>query len=211
MYNNQLPKENPLWDLAYWEATKGLAEFTSWVNDELIVGDCSGDKIVSIQPDELLQIVSAVRSRTLEIPRAAGKSEEEDKKDENNVDDNDNEDSFFTDISLVPVIDFVNHDNARLNAYFDVDKQTQDILLKLDSDTLLNVGNNEIVEVFISYSKIEDVNRFFFNYGFIPTSNYPEKLFEIPFWGHSEGYITNHQDNDDDIKPDGKQGEFEFA
>ncbi|GMF03178.1 unnamed protein product [Ambrosiozyma monospora] len=87
MYNDQLSKENPLWDLAYWEATKGLAEFTSWVNDELIVGDDEKDKNVKIQPDELLQIVSAVRSRTLEIPRAAGKSEEGEKKDESKEED----------------------------------------------------------------------------------------------------------------------------
>ncbi|GME84723.1 unnamed protein product [Ambrosiozyma monospora] len=86
-------------------------------------------------------------------------------------------------------------------------RKTRDILLKLDCDTLFDVGNNETIEVFISYSKIEDVNRFFFNYGFIPTSNYPEKLFEIPFWGFAEGYVANY----DDIKPDGKLTGFNVA
>ncbi|CUM63538.1 uncharacterized protein PRCAT00001116001 [Priceomyces carsonii] len=111
--------------------------------------------------DMFYQIESAVKSRTLEIP---SKSEDVD----------DNEDDYFVNVTLVPVLDFANHSHHS-NAYFDVDIYSGDILLKLKPTNIIGK-----LEVTISYSEIESIQHFVDTYGFIPQlSDYDFQLFEL--------------------------------
>ncbi|GMG21638.1 unnamed protein product [[Candida] boidinii] len=136
-------------------------EFIKFINSEF--GEKDGHKIKLIDSDLFLQILSAVSSRTLEIPRQV---------------DNDSEgegDDFTIDVTLVPILDFVNHDNIKLNSFFDIDRETNDIILKLDFELydkncreIRESSNSKEIEIFISYSPIEEIFKFFFNYGFIP-------------------------------------------
>lgn len=149
---------NSLVNSVYMELTSGeTREFAEFVSDELDV---------VVKEEEVRQLNSAVRSRILEIPRSSGQG-----------------DDFVTDITLVPLLDFANHDNAQQNAHFDVDRTNSDVILKAEGAI--------DGEVFISYSPVEDINRFFFNYGFIPRSSEGWKLIEIPFWGYSKNLPDN--------------------
>ncbi|QPG74465.1 hypothetical protein FOA43_001795 [Brettanomyces nanus] len=159
----------------YKEEFKGNSLFDS-VYKQLINGDCEEfAKFIEVEAlenvygevisaEEIQHLVTAIRSRILEIPRET-----------------ESEGDFTIDITLVPILDFANHDNDKVNAYFDVDRVNGDIILKLDKDKIK--GSKGKHEVLISYSRIEDMNRFFLNYGFIPRSK-GIKLIEIPFWGY---------------------------
>lgn len=92
------------------------------------------------------QLHQAVKSRVLEIPHAVGDGDGED---------------FETDVTLVPLLDFANH-NCAYNAVFDIDRTNRDVLLRLESS--VEAGQ----EIFISYSPGEVKNTFFRTYGFIP-------------------------------------------
>lgn len=85
----------------------------------------------------------AVKLRVLEIPHA------------------DVGEDFTTNITLVPMLDFANHAAAN-NAVFDVDRQTEDVLLRL-----VNAVPKD-TEVCISYSPTAEVGEFLQTYGFIP-------------------------------------------
>ncbi|KAH3662035.1 hypothetical protein OGAPHI_006216 [Ogataea philodendri] len=114
---------------------------------------------VSIPGCDIRRLTAAVRSRTLEIPKI------------------DEDGDYYVQISLVPGLDFANHDNARQNATFDVDPDTNEIVLK--TTTTVAAGS----EIFISYTPYEDMTRMFVTYGFIPCSN-GLKAVDIPFWGY---------------------------
>lgn len=101
----------------------------------------------------LRQIYAAISSRCLEIPQEVDS----------------NTDDFLVNSTLVPVIDFANHDNKLQNAHFDVDRKTNDVLLLLDVEKC--ASKNEPLEVFISYSPVEDLFSFIFTYGFAPSTN----------------------------------------
>lgn len=71
---------------------------------------------------------------------------------------------FHVNVTLVPILDFANHVYNN-NSYFDVDLNTQDVILKIKSEY---VKNSEF-EVTINYDKIELIDNFITNYGFIPS------------------------------------------
>lgn len=95
-------------------------------------------------------LMASISSRCLEIPHEEHKGS----------------DDFYVNTTLVPVLDYVNHDNKRVNAHFDVDRSTNDILLVLDMDSCPQ--NEEVFEVFISYSPVDEVIHFEKSYGFFP-------------------------------------------
>lgn len=114
--------------------------------------------------DEAYQLHQAVKSRVLEIPHAIsapsrGESDEEDEDEE----EDDDQDNFTTNVTLVPVLDFANHSSDN-NAVFDVDRETLEVILKLQRD----VATGE--EICISYSPTDALDVFFRTYGFIPQS-----------------------------------------
>jgi hypothetical protein len=168
------------------------AEITELINEELAdyheeseEGECNV-KIEKVKVEEILQICAAVRSRMLEIPRAIEKKEDSEHSDE---------DDFYVDLTMVPVLDFVNHDRSKRNAYFDVDLETKDIILYFD-------GGNEcdptsgVCEVFISYEEFEDLHRMFVNYGFVPRSSGVDKYLELPiigYLGENNNILDDHE------------------
>lgn len=77
----------------------------------------------------------------------------------------DNTDDYVIDISLVPILDFVNH-NHNNNSYFDIDRRTNDIVLKLKSNVQMNM--NDKFEVTISYDPEDNIKEFLYTYGFVP-------------------------------------------
>lgn len=100
----------------------------------------------------LRQVYAAVSSRCLEIPEEV----------------NTGSDDFVVNTTLVPALDYANHDNEMQNAHFDVDRETGDVLLLLDMNRLPT--KKKKFEVLISYSPDEDPASFMFFYGFIPSS-----------------------------------------
>lgn len=104
------------------------------------------------------QIYFAVVSRVLEIPASIDESED-----------------FVVNTTLVPVLDFANHDNRRKNAWYDIDRKTNDVLLIYDCQS-------SDKEVLISYSPGEEINNFLTVYGFIPsTASYYNLSFDREF------------------------------
>ncbi|ODQ81452.1 hypothetical protein BABINDRAFT_159739 [Babjeviella inositovora NRRL Y-12698] len=122
-----------------------------------------GVDIFDILPLERFhQINAAVKSRILEIPE-----EIESKSDD-----------FLTNVTLVPLLDFANHSNGdKLNAYFDIDRVSGDVLLKFDAEKL----SDGEVEVCITYTKNEDVAKVFMNYGFVPQLSQAPSVYELYF------------------------------
>lgn len=119
---------------------------------------------------EYYQIIHAIRSRVLEIPYA-----------------NDEGDDYYTNISLVPLLDFANHAAAsQSNSYFDVDKATNDVVLKLNGSKM-TTGTFEIT---ISYSTTESIQHFIQTYGFIPASD-DYQLLEVKIPAYSINEHTN--------------------
>lgn len=120
---------------------------------------------------EAFQLFQAVKSRVLEIPCEIESAEDIGTKAcDNNLiskeSDGNNED-FETNVSLVPMLDFANHDFHN-NAVFDVDRKTKEVILRLTR----SIASEE--EITICYSPLtEDMSRrfmnlFFTSYGFLP-------------------------------------------
>lgn len=101
----------------------------------------------------LKQVYAAVASRCLEIPEEV----------------QEDSDDFVVNNTLVPVLDYANHSNDMKNAHFDLDRETRDVLLLLETDRCPQCKTK--FEVLISYSPIEDPASFMFFYGFIPSKN----------------------------------------
>ncbi|CAH2355340.1 hypothetical protein CLIB1423_25S00100 [[Candida] railenensis] len=107
------------------------------------------------------QIEAAVRSRVLEIPYEDRASSAE-----AIIESEGKEDDYYTNVTLVPLLDFVNHSSElEKNAYFDVDKETGDILLKLKEGVQISEGT----EITICYSPTQNIQAMVKTYGFIPT------------------------------------------
>lgn len=106
----------------------------------------------SLTFEEYYQLCGAIKSRVLEIPHSS----------------EDEEEDYYTNITLIPLLDFANHLNtSRSHAYFDVDKTSNDVLLKLNRLRM----QQGIFEVTISYSTTECIQKFIQTYGFIPQSD----------------------------------------
>lgn len=129
------------------------------------------DQLISL--DSYVKIYQAVNSRVLEIPHESyGESQPD-------------EDEFYTNVTLVPFLDFANHNSDILNnAYYDVDRKTQDIILVFKS---LFISDKE-VEVTICYSPTESIPHFIRTYGFIP-ENQSVQLLEMKL---SDDCIDRH-------------------
>lgn len=84
------------------------------------------------------------------------------------------ETDFFINVTLVPILDFANHKRTN-NAYFDVDLETSDIVLKLKHEATIDPAKFEVT---ISYLPHELVQHFIQTYGFIPRLN-DFQLFEF--------------------------------
>lgn len=126
--------------------------------------------------DEYYHISKVIKSRVLEIPRAVG----------------DDSDDYTVDTTLVPLIDFVNH-NENKNAYFDIDRSTNEVILKY-------LGPAGPAEVFISYSDESSVQEFVSTYGFIPQST--TEIFEVKLNKYEINECINHIQHTDDIRYD---------
>ncbi|ODV68096.1 SET domain-containing protein [Hyphopichia burtonii NRRL Y-1933] len=107
--------------------------------------------------DLFYQYAQAIRSRVLEIPKEINKDEED----------------FTTDTTLVPFLDFANHE-AKPNSYFDVDRHNGDVILKLD----LNEVKEDAFEITICYHLDNSVNSFLNCYGFVP-DNEENQIFPL--------------------------------
>jgi len=97
--------------------------------------------------DKFFQLFLAVRSRSLEVPKE--------------VEGGNPDSEFQTDVTLVPVLDFANH-NRDNNAYFDVDRENNDIVLKVKKEAI----TKEPFEVTISYNPVDTNPEFYLTYGF---------------------------------------------
>lgn len=111
----------------------------------------------------LKRVSAAISSRCLEIPDEFEEGSED----------------FVVNTALVPLLDFANHSNDLKNAYFDVDRQTKDVLLLLDVDQIPD--DVAKFEVFISYSPNEDLFCFIYSYGFLPSAIKEKQLLNISF------------------------------
>lgn len=107
--------------------------------------------------EEVSRVYSSVISRILEIPEAV----------------NEHSEDFFVNPTLVPILDFVNHSNDSRNAYYDIDRSNNDIVLLLEPSL---ADKSECTEVFISYSPTEELVHFVQVYGFIPKSKQAQVL-----------------------------------
>jgi [cytochrome c]-lysine N-methyltransferase len=150
------------------------------------------------------QLQQAIQSRTLEIPHQEKSTEAQEEDNEvkdqdthTEIDGNlqnlsledtsnevtnsqDEQSDFHVNVTLVPVLDFANHIHNN-NAYFDVDKKCDDIILKLKHDTLKEKKIGDKFEVTISYSPVESIQHFINTYGFIPSivNDTHYQLFEL--------------------------------
>lgn len=191
------------------EKAKNLAIFTALDNIEEDLG-FEPKSCVDIR--FLQKMESSVISRTLEIPEAleedrnaaangraaynnqstkTKKIEVEDdgyvQDDEGDGDGKSDKYGFAVASTLVPVIDFVNHSNDYVNALFDIDKETQDILLKYVHEDTNTKGD---VEIFITYSEYEDVFNFINAYGFVPRSSKKNPIYEHAI---DRDYLSTYQ------------------
>lgn len=108
---------------------------------------------INVALSDLYQLYSAIGSRSLQIPEEISSVTQD----------------FQVSETLVPVLDFVNHDNFKKNAYFDIDRSTNDIVLFLDVPAVADkLASFEEFEVYISYDPEEHLNKFDFTYGFVP-------------------------------------------
>ncbi|SCU85754.1 LAME_0D02630g1_1 [Lachancea meyersii CBS 8951] len=103
------------------------------------------------EPQVVANIMASVISRCLEIPHELEPNSED----------------FQVQTTLVPILDYINHNNELVNAHFDVDRQTNDVLLLLDLDQCR--GRKGLTEVFISYSPVQELVHFEKIYGFSPS------------------------------------------
>lgn len=113
---------------------------------------------------DIKHLYSAIISRCLEIPeRADTKSEE-----------------FTVHSTLVPIVDFANHEGTQKNAYFDIDPSNNDVLLLLDTKAVQSELTKPI-EVFISYSPTEDLFSMLVTYGFTPDFRGNSQFWTVSF------------------------------
>lgn len=144
-----LPEEDIDYEDEFIRKLKAKAERLHEEYNELI------DDLAHVHPrltfEEYYQLCGAVKSRVLEIPH--GSETEED---------------YYANITLIPLLDFANHLNTSQNhAYFDVDKSSNDVLLKLNR---LRMPQG-VFEITISYSTTESIQNFIETYGFVPQSD----------------------------------------
>lgn len=104
-----------------------------------------------LNSNDIKHIYSAIISRCLEIPEKSDTKSEE----------------FTVHSTLIPILDFANHENTKKNAYFDVDPSNNDVLLLLDTKAVRGKTTKPI-EAFISYSPTEDLFSMLVTYGFTP-------------------------------------------
>lgn len=147
-------------------------DFSGWSHD--------ANSIIPFQVWSQLHL--AVRSRTLEVPhRISGEMQESTDSDTletslKTLAIDEAPEDFTTNITLVPVLDFANHKNP-CNAYFDVDADLGDIILKVKGNQVAS-GESEIT---ISYSPVECILQFVTTYGFAPQyANGLVQVFEYP-------------------------------
>lgn len=122
------------------------------------------------------QCQSALRSRILDIPVAELLDTAHFKQGENLKTNMPGPMFSLSSRTLVPVLDFANHSNFELscNAYFDVDRETSDVLLMLDNKHnkigkyIKLTGQSLEIEICISYHQENDISMFYANYGFFP-------------------------------------------
>lgn len=131
---------------------------------------------------QAFQLHQAVKSRVLEIPHAIEKMPR-DSEDESG-EEREGED-FTTNVTLVPVLDFANHKFDK-NAVFDVDRETNEVILRLESDVAIGE------EICISYSTTKALDVYFRTYGFLPNSSGFFK-WKIP---HLSEVISQHTEGD---------------
>lgn len=108
------------------------------------------------------RIFAAISSRCLEIPEELSLDSED----------------FTVNSTLVPILDYANHDNDKVNAHFDVDRGNCDVVLLLDRNALDE--KNDETEVFISYSPVEELFQFETAYGFFPKLS--QNSAGVQFW-----------------------------
>lgn len=158
----------------FWE------EVTETLNEEF------GEDFNAVEVNDVLQLCGAVRSRVLEIPRAVGEGED------GSGSGGDDDDDYYVDVTLVPLLDYVNHDNERRNAYFDVERASQDVVLYLELDGAAGEAAAEKeVEVYISYDLYEDLHRMFVNYGFFPRNEARMTVIDIPILGYCDSKLLS--------------------
>ncbi|CEP60673.1 cytochrome c lysine N-methyltransferase LALA0_S01e16358g [Lachancea lanzarotensis] len=126
----------------------GLLELSSIF--ESLIGICNQSFDASADPKIVAKIMASVISRCLEIPQEIEP----------------NSDDFQVHTTLVPILDYSNHDNQRMNAHFDIDRRTDEVLLLLDIEKC--PSKNGTCEVFISYNPIHELVQFEKIYGFSP-------------------------------------------
>ncbi|KAG0661370.1 cytochrome c lysine N-methyltransferase [Maudiozyma exigua] len=104
-----------------------------------------------VNDKDMRHIYAAILSRILEIP----------------VEISADSDDFYTDITLVPVLDYVNHSTINPTCYFDIDRATNEILLKRN-DSPYDDEKIAKQELYIEYYDTVEYTKFTFTYGFIP-------------------------------------------
>lgn len=82
--------------------------------------------------------------------------------------------------TLVPIVDFANHEGTQKNAYFDIDPSNNDVLLLLDTKAVQSELTKPI-EVFISYSPTEDLFSMLVTYGFTPDFRGNSQFWTVSF------------------------------
>lgn len=97
------------------------------------------------------QIYAAIISRVLEIPQEIGEGSED----------------YTTSTTLIPLLDFINHSSVNPWCVFDVDRKTNDVILKYQDLSKFDKNSCQN-ELFIQYSDIIEFTSFNFTYGFIP-------------------------------------------
>ncbi|CAI1728221.1 hypothetical protein SEUBUCD646_0O02760 [Saccharomyces eubayanus] len=117
-------------------------------------------------------LYSAIISRCLEIPEKSDTGDYE----------------FSVHSTLVPILDFANHENSQKNAYFDVDPSSNDVLLLLNTDTIRGKSSKPR-EVFISYMPTEDLLPMLNTYGFIPDFKESPQFWTISF---DRGFLRDY-------------------
>ncbi|CAI4053315.1 hypothetical protein SUVZ_15G2640 [Saccharomyces uvarum] len=117
-----------------------------------------------LDASDIKHLYSAIISRCLEIPEKTDTGDYE----------------FSVHSTLVPILDFSNHDNTQNNAYFDVDPSSNDVLLLLNTDAIRGKSSKPI-EVFISYMPTEDLLPMLITYGFIPDFKETPQFWTISF------------------------------
>ncbi|CCD23826.1 cytochrome c lysine N-methyltransferase NDAI_0C01650 [Naumovozyma dairenensis CBS 421] len=138
------------------------------------------NQIVSM--GSIRQIYGAIISRCLEIPQEINREL----------------DDCTVMTTLVPILDFVNHDINLKNAHYDIDRETNDVILILERSALEKYKRTNVrdIEIFIDYGQTENVLPFALTYGFFPslkTSQYEvwNISFDRDFLKNSKGSLQN--------------------